>query len=131
MELPEWIDEEIWSEWIAYRREDKKKPASERSQRMTLTKLAKLHAQGYDVNGLIQHAIELEWQGVYAVDEYKLENSRTGSGSSHARPSAVERVRAANAAAFRPLGANDGIVRDEMDESARGDALRLVVSRAG
>lgn len=131
MELPDYIDAEIWAEWIAYRREDKKKPASERSQKMTLTKLEKLYLQGYDVNALIQHAIELEWQGVYPVEEYKLEVGGKNGRSGAPRPSAVERVRAANAAAFGPVGAYDGVVRDEMDESARGDTLRLVVSRAG
>ena len=129
MKLPDYIDEEIWGEWIAYRREDKKKPASERSQKLTLTKLAKLHEHGYDVNGLIQHAIEFEWQGVYAVDDYKLETGGALSRA-HSRPSAVERVRAANAAAFGAVGAHDGIVRDEVDEPARRNTVRYLVPSA-
>lgn len=126
MNLPEWLDGELWNEWIAYRREDKKKPASERSQRMTLRKLERLAAQGYDGNRLLEHAIEMEWQGVHAVEECRHGTNRQRT---QARPSAVERVRAANA--LRVVGSHDGDLRHALDEPARGDADGYVVQRVG
>ena len=119
MDLPEYLDPELWSEWITYRREDKKKPASDRSQRMTLRKLERLEAEGYDTNRLIEHAIEHEWQGIYAVEEYKRGTTK------HHKPSAVERVRAANA--LRVVGADDRNLRHTLDEPARGNADGHVV----
>lgn len=125
MELPDWVDVELWNEWIAYRREDKKKAASARSQLMTLRKLERLVAQGYDANRLLEHAIEHEWQGVYASDE-----CRAGRTRSAARLSAVERVRAANAP-LRVVGTHDGNVRHTLDEPARGDTDGYMVQGAG
>lgn len=125
MELPEWLDAELWHEWIAYRREDKNKPASERSQKMTLRKIERLISQGYDGNRLIETAIEREWQGIHAAEECRHEASRRHSQT--VRPSAVERVRAANAAPLRIVGAHDGNVYDAVDEPTRGHPYGYVV----
>ena len=123
LQIPDYINPDIWSEWINYRREDKKKPASERSQRMTLRKLERLTAEGYDANRLIEHAIEHEWQGIYAIEECRLGSNRQGRQAG--KLSAVERVRAANA--FRIVGENDGDLRHTLDEPARGSANGHVV----
>ena len=96
--LPDYLDPSLWAEWIAYRREDKKKPASLRSQRMTLNKLERLAAQGYDANRLIEHAIEQEWQGIYAHEDCK-HGTRGETGRQDRRLSAVERFRVANGTA--------------------------------
>lgn len=85
---PEWLDAELWQTWIDYRREDKKKPASDRSLRMTITKLERLRGNGYDPHLLIETAIEREWQGIYAHDDCKRHNDSNAC--------AVERFRDAN-----------------------------------
>lgn len=119
MELPDWIDEGLWQEWIAYRREDKNKPASERSQRMTIRKLERLRAEGYDANRLIEHAIEHEWQGIYPHEDCKSEANRANPSR---KLSAAERFRAANTPALRVVGAHGRDIRDTLDESAARDA---------
>lgn len=117
MELPAWLPEEAWQEWVEYRRDDKKKTASERSQRMTLRKLARLREEGFDPVLLIEHAIEHEWQGIYAHEACRR------SGQTGIKASAVERVRAANARPLRVVGEDDGAVRAPVGKPVRGDAL--------
>lgn len=106
MDLPYWLPSELWGEWIEYRRQDKGKPASERSQRMTIKKLGRLRDEGYCPVRLLEMAIEREWQGVY-----EHEDCRANRANRAARyGSAVERVRAANAGretVLRVVGEND------------------------
>ena len=106
MELPDYIDAGLWEEWVAYRREDKKKPASERSQRMTLKKIERLVAEGYDANRLIETAIEREWQGIFPVEECK--HAEGGRHSEAHKRTAIERFREANhsTAHLRIVGAS-------------------------
>ena len=92
IDLPDWIDTETWNLWIAYRREDKKKPASLRSQQMTLNKLSRLRAQGFDPLLLIEMAIEHEWQGIYAHEDCRIEARQPSTE----KLSAAERFRAAS-----------------------------------
>lgn len=101
IEIPEWLDSELWQEWIAYRREDKKKPASDRSLRMTIKKLDKLRGQGYCPALLIEKAIEAEWQGIYAHDDCKAD---VGAGT---KLSAVEQFRAASSPRSRLRAVGD------------------------
>ena len=42
LETPDFIPDELWEEWVAYRKEDLKKPASLRSQKMQLKKIIEL-----------------------------------------------------------------------------------------
>ena len=105
VKAPEWLDAELWQTWIDYRREDKKKPASDRSLNMTINKLARLMQQGYDPHLLLETAIEREWQGIYATEECKREADRPGGE----RLSAVERFRTSNSPRARlgVVGGND------------------------
>ena len=108
MNPPDWIDSELWQEWIDYRREEKKKPASERSQRMTIKKLDRLRGEGYDANLLLECAMEREWEGVHTNDDCKTERvgDKLQSGPGR-RLSAVEQFRYANSRArLRILGGN-------------------------
>ena len=106
MELPEWLPEETWNEWIEYRRKVKKKPASEVSQRMTIKKLTRYMEQGYCPVKLIEQAMEFEWQGIHPHEECKREENRGASE----KLSAVERFRQANnpRARMRVVGSNGG-----------------------
>jgi len=90
MDLPTWLDEELWQAWIEYRRTELKKPASETSQKITIRKLTKLKEKGYCPTLLIEKAMEHEWRGIYAHDDCKI-NGGTGE-----QLSAVEQFRAAN-----------------------------------
>jgi len=120
MDLPDWLPTEIWNEWIDYRREDKKKPATERSQRMTLRKLERFQQQGYCPIKLIEMAIEREWEGIYSHEDCKHEISTRVSTK---RPqSAVERVHAANITrinAGRIVDQDDGNLRPQMGVTVR------------
>ena len=89
VEPPEWLPIEIWKEWIDYRRTDKKKEATKRSQKMFLNKLERLHNE-YDPVKLIETAIEQEWLTVFPREDCRY-GETTGSNK---KQSAVERVRA-------------------------------------
>ena len=88
MNLPDWMPEELWDEWVAYRQEDLKKPASERSQKMTLKRLDRLRATHCPIK-LIELAIEREWRGIFAHEE-----ADHGKDKQHTKLSAAERVKA-------------------------------------
>lgn len=68
----EWLDE-----WIAYRREDHKKPMSDRAIKMVTKKL--LMWDEATQERLICHAIEHEWQGIYWVEQMKTSTTRQNS----------------------------------------------------
>jgi uncharacterized protein YdaU (DUF1376 family) len=69
--LPPELDSEpfrgAWSEWLAYRTEDKKKPATPRSQEMQLKKLAKIGPAR--AVAAIEHSIANGWQGIFEEDD--------------------------------------------------------------
>lgn len=60
------LNEEALEEWIAYRREDCKKPMSQRAVDRVIKKLLKYSED--EQARLIDHAIEHEWQGIYWVE---------------------------------------------------------------
>lgn len=68
----EWLDE-----WILYRREDCKKPMSDRAIRMVTKKL--LQWSEVEQERLICHAIENEWRGIYWVEPMKQQTTRNTS----------------------------------------------------
>jgi hypothetical protein len=56
MELPECIDEDVWEEWIDYRKE-RGYPIDERTLRHQLKVAIKGYEEGYNVNSAINRAI--------------------------------------------------------------------------
>jgi hypothetical protein len=68
------INQEWLAEWIAYRREDCKKPMSDRAVRMVTKKL--LQWSEVEQERLICHAIECEWRGIYWVEPMKQQSTR-------------------------------------------------------
>lgn len=109
IDLPDWLPGELWAEWIDHRREMGKR-ASVRSQRMTIRKLDRLR-NDYDVELLIEFAIEREWQGIYAHQECLRDATHQhrdprGYGQRRAT-SAVERVREGSAHLLRVVGEDD------------------------
>ena len=114
MNLPDWMPETLWDEWVAYRQEDLKKPASERSQKMTLKRLDRLRATHCPIK-LIELAIEREWRGIFAHEE-----AEHGANEKYSdrKLSAAERVKAKAVARgnnVSSLGFNGTNVRHKMD----------------
>lgn len=127
MDLPTWIDEEVWQEFIAYRCE-MKKPLSERAQRMTLKRLEGFLRRGFDPNESLMNSIVNGWQGVFECEVKSSEKGQRNSGN----VSAVERVRRANAAALGENGSafldgHGGNVRPQMADDGWRDADANVV----
>ena len=71
------INQEALNEWIEYRGEDLKKPMSKRAITKLLNKLQQWSES--DQRRLIDHAIEMEWRGVYWVDPPKPRGTRQAS----------------------------------------------------
>ena len=46
LDTPDFIPDELWEEWVAFRKEDLKKPASLRSQKMQLKKKIEIQEEG-------------------------------------------------------------------------------------
>ena len=98
LETPDFIPNELWEEWVAFRKEDLKKPASLRSQKMQLKKIIELQEEGYCPVKLLCLAIEREWQGIFPHEE-----ARYGTHQKHNKLSAAERVRKKAVASRNPF----------------------------
>jgi hypothetical protein len=73
--LPEWLDPELWEEWVQHRKE-KKKPLTPSSALKTIEQLADYRAQGVDLKAAINHSIANGYQGIFPP------NSKTSGVSS-------------------------------------------------
>jgi hypothetical protein len=62
--LPNWLPRESWDEFIEHRKQIRK-PMTALQAEKQIARLAKMHSQGLDVAGLIDHAIASGWQGIY------------------------------------------------------------------
>ena len=71
------INQEWLEEWIAYRKEDLKKPCTPRAVSMLKKKL--IQWSPAEQERLICHAIEMNWQGIYWVEPPKQVTTRTRS----------------------------------------------------
>ena len=63
------INQEYLDEWIAYREEDLNKPMTPRAIKMLTKKL--LQWSEMEQERLICHAIEMNWRGIYYVEQPK------------------------------------------------------------
>lgn len=70
-ELPDWLDKELWDEFVAQRNESKH-PLTERAARANLRKLARLKEQGYDPNLCLDEAIAGDWRGIHPVESARM-----------------------------------------------------------
>ena len=115
LELPDWMPPDLWDEWIEYRRQDLKKPASQRSLKMTLKKLDRLKATHCPIK-LIEIAIEREWRGIYPTEEAKYAPDIEHSEFSNL--SAAERVKAKiqSQHALRIVAGDGGSLRNSRDK---------------
>ena len=60
------LNQDALDEWIAYRKEDLKKPMTPRAIKMVQKKL--LQYPEDEQQRLVEHAIEMNWQGIYYVE---------------------------------------------------------------
>ncbi len=67
VELPEWLDVEIWKQWTDYRSE-RKKPLTLAGAELQLRDLAKFHDDGHEVRKIIERSIANGWQGLFPDD---------------------------------------------------------------
>ena len=71
------LNQAALDEWIAYRREDCKKPMNQRAVDRVIKKLLRYSEE--EQERLIDHAIEMEWQGIYYVEPQRVQDSRSSS----------------------------------------------------
>lgn len=62
--IPDFINGDLWIEWINHRSEIKKKLTPTQSQKQ-ISKLTKWHNEGIDVNQVILDSISNGWQGLF------------------------------------------------------------------
>ena len=70
MELPEYIDPELWADFEQHRIEIKHK-LTKTATRYLLIKLKRFNKSGIDVNACLIAAIENSWRGVFEVQAKK------------------------------------------------------------
>ena len=62
--LPDFIDPNLWQEYLAYKKERREKLSSKGIE-MKFSEWAKWASEGIDVNACIREAMANEWQGVF------------------------------------------------------------------
>tara|TARA_R100001530_G_scaffold136253_1_gene116033 strand:+ start:2838 stop:3296 length:459 start_codon:yes stop_codon:yes gene_type:complete len=65
IDIPDWIEKEIWIAFIKHRKITCRKPMTERAEFLILKKLEKAKDEGYNPNDLLDEAIEKGWQTIY------------------------------------------------------------------
>jgi len=65
VDVPSYIDGDAWLAFIECRKR-LKAPNTERAIKLILSKLAKFHAEGLNVNEIIDQSVENGWKGVFA-----------------------------------------------------------------
>lgn len=68
------LNQPALNEWIEYRREDSKKPMSQRAVDKVVKKLLQWSEE--DQQRIVDHAIEHEWQGLYWIDPPRQQTTR-------------------------------------------------------
>lgn len=72
VELPEWLDADLWAEWVEFRKQLKKPIKTKKGITETLNNLAEFRANGHLPEIVIRQSIANEWQGLF-------EPKKTGS----------------------------------------------------
>jgi len=65
VELPEWLDAELWAEWVEFRKQLKKPIKTKKGITETLNNLAEFRANGHLPEIVIRQSIANEWQGLF------------------------------------------------------------------
>ncbi len=70
LELPEWLPQAVWDEWIAYRKECKL-PCASSVLKAQITVLGGFFEQGMDVQKIIKTSISSGWKGLFPDKDFK------------------------------------------------------------
>lgn len=65
VELPEWLDTELWGRWVRHRAQIRK-PLTEEAAKQQVKDLAGFRQQGHTPEAVIENAIGKSWQGLFA-----------------------------------------------------------------
>ncbi|WP_265425944.1 replication protein [Klebsiella pneumoniae] len=65
VQLPDWLSAEIWSSWVAYRRDLKKPIKSQQTVTQAINLLDRCRLNGYSPEEIINQSIENGWQGLF------------------------------------------------------------------
>ncbi|EPL2137977.1 TPA: replication protein [Klebsiella aerogenes] len=65
VQLPDWLSAEIWSSWVAYRRDLKKPIKSQQTVTQAINLLDRCRLNGYSPDGIINQSIANGWQGLF------------------------------------------------------------------
>lgn len=65
VKLPDWLSAEIWSSWVAYRRDMKKPIKSQQTVTQAINLLDRCRLNGYSPDEIINQSIANGWQGLF------------------------------------------------------------------
>jgi phage replication O-like protein O len=71
VELPEWLSEDTWSSWVAYRKEIGKSIKSMQSVTLAINVLSRSRDKGYTPEEIINQSIASGWQGIFEPKQPK------------------------------------------------------------
>lgn len=101
--LPDFIDPNLWQEYLAYKKERREKLSSKGLQ-MKFSEWAKWANEGIDVNACIREAMANEWQGVFKPKpSYSVKATSGAQGISDDNPHGLKQGTLNTMAAFREL----------------------------
>ncbi|HHB8007462.1 TPA: replication protein, partial [Klebsiella pneumoniae] len=76
VQLPDWLSAEIWSSWVAYRRDLKKPIKSQQTVTQAINLLDRCRLNGYAPEEIINRSIANGWQGLFEPNSAKPQPSQ-------------------------------------------------------
>ncbi|EPW8596535.1 replication protein [Klebsiella pneumoniae] len=76
VQLPDWLSAEIWSSWVAYRRDLKKPVKSQQTVTQAINLLDRCRLNGYAPEEIINRSIANGWQGLFEPNGAKPQSSQ-------------------------------------------------------
>lgn len=76
VQLPDWLSAEIWSSWVAYRRDLKKPIKSQQTVTQAINLLDRCRLNGYSPEEIINRSIANGWQGLFEPNGAKPHSSQ-------------------------------------------------------
>lgn len=114
--LPDFIDPNLWQEYLAYKKERREKLSSKGIE-MKFSEWAKWASEGIDVNECLREAMRNEWQGVFPPKPtYKAKATNGTQGVSDDNPHGLKQGTLNTMAAFKELA-------KEMIKNGQGDLV--------
>lgn len=83
VQLPDWLSAEIWSSWVAYRRDLKKPIKSQQTVTQAINLLDRCRLNGYAPEEIINRSIANGWQGLFEPDGQARRSRNAGQEDLH------------------------------------------------